>query len=101
MNSRELFKKALQDKKLNIEAINPNEYGRIERAIEKLPNDVIISEWLHTQGLAQYEYHIHIGEVANNLEKLYALGIKGGNPKLLRLYSKRDLKDFIQEPSKA
>jgi len=68
----------------------------VEYILANLPDNILVSEWLHTLGYAKYEYHIHIGETADNLKKLYEQDVRVGNPKLLRLYSKKELKDITQ-----
>ncbi|HLC73106.1 MAG TPA: hypothetical protein VJH20_00545 [Candidatus Nanoarchaeia archaeon] len=96
MKLREMLKKALQDPELKIEAIIPEEYAKLDDFLANLPDNILVSEWLHTLGYAKYEYHIHIGETADNLKKLYEQDVRVGNPKLLRLYSKKELKDITQ-----
>lgn len=99
MDIRKILKRALHDPRLNIEAIMPEEFTKISTSIKGLSDQTIISEWLHTLGFAQYEYHIHEEKVAGDLQRLYSQGIRGGNPRLLRLYSKNDLKKIIRESS--
>ena len=97
METRKFLRRALQDPKLNIEVIIPREYLNIERALAKLPDDVLISEWLHTMGTAKYEYHIHREpQIKTQLSELYGKDIRGGNPKLVNLYSKKGLLALIK-----
>ena len=99
MTIREILKKALRDPKLIVAAIIPEEYGKIRGTLDTLPDDVLISEWMHHLAYGSYEYHIHNGENASKIKELYDSGVRGGNPKLLRLYSKKDLRELIQERS--
>lgn len=77
MEAREVLKKALQDPKLKIEAIIPREYHKIGKALKKESDDVVISEWLHTLGSSEYEYHVHKGQIKIELGELYEKGMGG------------------------
>ena len=60
-----------------------------------MPEHSYMSEWLHTLGGVKYEYHMHRADIANALKKLYNQGVRGGNPRLTGMYSKRDLYEII------
>ena len=96
MNPREIYKRALKDPSFNIDAILPSQYGNIEKMLEKTAEDECISEWKHGMGKVGYEYHIHQQEIGCILQSLLEQGIQGGNPKLIKVYSKKELVDLIQ-----
>lgn len=98
MNARQIFKRALKDPILEgIDYINQLNLIRIVDTIKKLPEGAYISEWKHSLRKAQYEHHIHTDGIKDRLIKLYSDNVRGGNPKLLNLYSKKELEDIIQE----
>ena len=100
MNPRDILKKALEDPPLEIEILTPTVYTKIALIICDLPEESLISEWFHNLlSEAKYEYHIHTGRTTNNLRDLYIRGVRGGNPRLVKLYTKKDLYDLIREPS--
>ena len=101
MKPREVFKTALQDPRLEIELLIPEEYITVKETLDNLPDNILISEWLHTLAYGKYEYHIHNGETAINLKHLYSNGARAGNPRLIRLYSKKDLINIIHSTLKA
>jgi hypothetical protein len=98
MNSRTILKEALKDPRLNIDVLGPS---TCDTALQEMQHASYLSEWRHTQGRVSYEYHMHLEEKGLSLKALYDKEIKGGNPKLVRVYAKNDLESFIQVPSKA
>ncbi len=96
MTPREIYKKALIDPRLEIELIAPAHYAELAKLLEKLPPTADISEWSHMHG-AGYEYHYHINGVGSQLRKLIGDEKRGGNPKLVKIYSRRELETIIQE----
>ena len=58
--------------------------------------DEYISEWKHMIGEVGYEYHVHQQETGRILRSLLEQGMQGGNPRLIKVYSKRELADLIR-----
>ena len=96
MNLREIYKEALKDPSFKIDAVLPSQYGNIEKMLGKIAEDEYISEWKHTAGEISYEYHIHQQETGHILQNLLEQGMRGGNPRLTKVYSKKDLIDLVQ-----
>ena len=101
MNTRETLKKALDDPKLEIDVLDSSNYEDALSKISNLPEGSCITEWKHTMGCVEYEYHIHINGVAKDVTDLYAKGFRGGHPRLVDLYSKQKLEMLIQETPRA
>lgn len=90
------LKSRLGDPSLDIPVLHADYFPRLEALLLKMPQEVVISEWKHTMGEAAYEYHVHTGNHASKLVALYKKGVRGGNPKLVALYTKSQLEKLIQ-----
>lgn len=95
MDNRAILKKALEDPQLEITVLNASTYKSILPMIRNLPEGSCVSEWKHSLGYLRYEYHTHNGDFANEIIELYKLGINGGNPKLIKVYSKQEFEKLI------
>lgn len=99
MAPRETFKTALADLRLDIEVLIPDNYPKVAATLRSLPEDIVISEWRHVLGGIKYEYHVHTGQTAAELKRIYDEGQRGGNPKLVNVYTKAELENIVQAPS--
>lgn len=91
MNPREIFRRALEDPRLEILVLAPPVYETVARIAADLPEGACVSEWRHTLVEVSYEYHIHGKETATALNDLIRRGIHGGHPKLVRMYTPLEL----------
>ncbi len=86
--SLSVLKKALKDPVV--------EFGPFGLVAKIKPNEcACISEWRHGLGEIKYIYHIHKGDFAIKLQEAYNNGYKGGNPKLIDIYTRKDLEDIV------
>lgn len=92
VNYLNVLKKALADPKLdNLECISDGVDSKLVEILEGLPLDSYISEWKYGFGEIKYEYHIHKGEVAEQLKEAFRNGARGGHPGLTAVYLKKEL----------
>jgi len=96
MNSREIFRKALNDPCLEIKVVMPSEYDKLAHLLKEIPKEAYISEWRHSMGEVRYEYHVHSGDTAERLLELFHDGQRAGNPKLIKIFSYNNLVDITQ-----
>lgn len=95
MTPREIFKRALKDPKIDIDVIALSRVAQIEKIIKELTEGGYVSEWRHTLGEVEYEYHMHSAAFGETLKGLYDKGVRGGNGKLTNVYSRSDLEEII------
>ncbi len=96
MNPLDTLRAALKDPHIRIDVISAPHAEEIARLVGELSPDEYVSEWRHNLWAVRYEYHRHESSVALALKQLYDSGVYGGNPKLIRIYSRSDLERIIQ-----
>ena len=80
----------------NLDCICPSNKQVLENIINNLPDNPIISEWKYTIGNVNYFYHIHTNGINKKLTEAYNNSVRGGNPTLIHLYSKKELQKIIE-----
>jgi len=91
------LRSALKDPVIsNLDCICPSNKQVLEDIVSHLPDNAIISEWKYTIGNVKYLYHIHTNGINKKLNEAYINNVRGGNPKLTKIYSKKELKKIIE-----